>query len=334
MLAYAFQSLNIDSNSEFETEEFENVNDLLAAILVKGVSNQIKRGISREYININEPLHSPVGKININKSINHNSIIRKQLYCDFDNFSEDTYMNQILKTTMMILIKSYDLSTKRKKSLKQLLLYFGNVDEIRKYEIKWYELKYHRNNATYRMLMFICHLIIEGLIMNNIDETGRLISFIDDQKMHSLYEKFVLEYYRRHFPQLSANPSYVDWNVDDEIKGFLPAMKTDITLEKDGKILIIDTKYYSRTMQSNPLYNSRSVHSNNLYQIFTYVKNKDKNNSGLVSGVLLYAKTDEEISPDFDYVMGGNRIGVKTLDLNTNFENIKIQLDNIINEYL
>ena len=72
-------------------------------------------------------------------------------------------------------------------------------------------------------------------------------------------------------------------------------MKTDITLEYQGNILIIDTKYYSHTMQTNSLFNSKTIHSGNLYQIFTYVKNKDIENSGKVSGVLLYAKTTKRL---------------------------------------
>jgi 5-methylcytosine-specific restriction enzyme subunit McrC len=73
-----------------------------------------------------------------------------------------------------------------------------------------------------------------------------------------------------------------------------------------------------------------SIHSCNLYQIFTYVKNKDVNNEGKVSGMLLYAKTEEEVAPDMDAIFSGNRIMVKTLDLNQPFNNIKKQLSNII----
>ncbi|NSW89452.1 MAG: hypothetical protein HPY74_02020 [Firmicutes bacterium] len=112
---------------------------------------------------------------------------------------------------------------------------------------------------------------------------------------------------------INASPAYIDWDVDDGVIEFLPTMKSDITLRYKGKTLIIDTKYYEHTMQANSFYNSRTLHSHNMYQIFTYVKNMDTANSGNVSGVLLYAKTDEEIVPDNDYMMNGNRISVKTL---------------------
>ena len=152
--------------------------------------------------------------------------------------------------------------------------------------------------------------------------------------MHRLFEKFVLEYYRKHHPQYKASPSQINWDVDDGIITLLPIMKTDITLEYQGNILIIDTKYYSHTMQTNSLFNSKTIHSGNLYQIFTYVKNKDIENSGKVSGVLLYAKTDEAITPDNDYLMSGNRIRIKTLNLDKDFSEIKIQLDALINDWV
>lgn len=150
--------------------------------------------------------------------------------------------------------------------------------------------------------------------------------------MSSLYEHFVLEYYRRHFPELNATPSFVPWDTDDGFTEFLPAMKTDITLCLGERVLIIDTKYYGSTMQTNPFFNSRTVHSGNLYQVYSYVKNKDKSHSGLVSGMLLYAKTDEEITPNTTYHMGGNTITVKTLDLNCEFMEISQQLNGIVEE--
>ena len=75
----------------------------------------------------------------------------------------------------------------------------------------------------------------------------------------------------------------------------------------------------------------------NLYQIFTYVKNKEiemQGNDVEISGMLLYARTTSEIQPDSDYVMSGNRISVKTLDLNHDFKIIRNQLDNIVNSHL
>ena len=154
--------------------------------------------------------------------------------------------------------------------------------------------------------------------------------------MSRLYEKFILEYYRREHPKLRASAPHIDWVLDDNFSHGLPKMRSDITLNARGRVLIIDAKYYASTMQSN--FDKRTVHSGNLYQIFAYVKNKQiaferAEESVEVSGMLLYAATDEDIQPDATYRMSGNRISATTLDLDCPFEEIRAQLDGIVEEY-
>lgn len=73
------------------------------------------------------------------------------------------------------------------------------------------------------------------------------------------------------------------------------------------------------------------LNDDNMYQIFTYVKNYDKNNTGNVSGILLYAKTDETVLPDEKpFKIGRKDFSVKTLDLNTEFSEISNRLNEII----
>lgn len=74
-----------------------------------------------------------------------------------------------------------------------------------------------------------------------------------------------------------------------------------------------------------------------MIQIFTYVKNKDSefgDNPHEVSGMLLYAQTDEAVQPDNAYMMSGNRISVKTLNLNCEFAEIAAQLNAIADNFL
>lgn len=329
MLSYAFQALNEDKYLDVATEEFEYAADLLAAILSKGIANQIRRGLGREYLVESDALSSAKGKISISDSIKEHSILKRQLVCTYDVFSENIYMNKILKTTALLLIKSVEVDISRKKALKKVMLYFQNVEELDPRMIRWSAVKYNRNNATYRMLINICYLVIQGLLLKEEDGNHKLSKYIDDQNMYALYERFILEYYRKHYPQFKASAAHIDWNVDDGFVELLPRMKSDITLEFQGKTIIIDAKYYSRMLQYNQMFQSKTMHSNNLYQIFTYVKNKDVNATGNVSGVLLYARTDEEIAPNHDYMMSGNKISVKSLDLSDEFLGIAEQLDRI-----
>lgn len=332
MLSYAFHILKEQGYKNLATEEFSNTADLCAAILAKGVSLQLKCGLGREYIEKTESLSSLRGRIEIGESIKSRSMLKKQMICSFDDFSENSYMNQIIKTTMILLLRT-DISKARKRELRKLLVYFSNIDLLDVYFINW-KVQYDRNNQTYRLLISICYLVIKGLLQTNSDGTTKLMDFLDEQRMCRLYEKFILEYYRKEFPELSANALQIPWALDDGIGEMLPVMQTDITLSRHNTVLIIDAKYYGSTLQSQ--YDIHTIRSNNLYQIFTYVKNKEfqmANVSHKVSGMLLYARTDEAIQPDNTYQMSGNRISVKTLDLNCDFSEIAAQLNGIAEEY-
>ncbi len=332
MLSYAFQVLTEQGFKKIETEEFENVAELCAAILAKGVSLQLKRGLGREYIENTESLSSLRGRIEISESIKTRSTMKRQLICSYDDFSENSYMNRIVKTTMELLLHA-DIAKTRKKELRKLLVFFGNVDLLDVHMINW-RIQYNRNNQTYRMLIAVCFLVVKGLLQTNTDGSTRLMDFLDEQRMCRLYEKFILEYYRKEHPELTASASQIPWALDDGVGDMLPIMQTDIMLSHGGKVLIIDAKYYSHTTQEQ--FDTRTLHSGNLYQIFTYVKNKEAELADVnheVSGMLLYAKTDESVQPNGAYLMSGNKISVRTLDLDCEFSEIAKQLDIIVKEH-
>jgi 5-methylcytosine-specific restriction enzyme subunit McrC len=105
-------------------------------------------------------------------------------------------------------------------------------------------------------------------------------------------------------------------------------MKTDVVLYLPTHTLIIDTKYYTKSMQQQ--YNRASLHSHNLYQMFSYVKNYAASSKLPVTGLILYAKTDAVHSPATDVVISGNRIMAHTLDLDQDFVGIRHQLDALV----
>ena len=333
MLSYAFQVLNEQGYKDVATEQFSNVAELCAAILSKGFSIQLKRGLNREYIEQTDALSAIRGRIEIGESLKTNSMLKKQLICSYDEFSVNSYMNRIVKTTMELLLRS-DISKVRKKELRKVLVFLGEVEPLDIYHINW-GVKYNRNNQSYRMLISICYLVVKGLLQTQKDGSMRLMDFLDEQRMCRLYEKFILEYYRKEHPEIKANASQIPWQLDDGFDEMLPVLQTDIMLTCQEKVLIIDAKYYAETTQQR--FDARTVHSGNLNQIFTYVKNKEAELSGKnheVSGMLLYARTDEEVVPNHEYRMSGNRIAVRTLDLSGDFVSIRHQLDEIAERYL
>lgn len=334
MLSYAFMTLNQEEYESIEKEEFENIHNLFTAILSKGIGRQLKQGLYKEYINKQEDLPVVRGKINMPGTMKKALEKKKMISCEYDELSENNLLNQILKTTSIILLRHGSVQKEYREEMKKKMLLFSGVDEIDPYSIRWSSIKFQRNNHSYRILISVCQLILEGMLLTTEEGEHKLASFVDEQRMHRLYERFILEYYIKEHPELKTSPSQINWALDDGIGTMLPIMQSDIMLEKGETILIIDAKYYSKTTQSQ--HDSHSLISSNLYQIFTYVKNKaeeNKEDGYSVSGMLLYAATDEAIQPDETYQMSGNQISVKTLNLNADFSEISKQLDKIVEKH-
>ena len=330
MLAYAFQELRQNNYAEITGEKFDNIYDLFAEILIRGISYQLKQGLYREYISRNESMQTVRGKIDLNGTIVNRMRNNQQIVCDYDELSENNIYNRILLTTATTLIKHSDVKKEKKSKLKQMMLFFQNVQPIDVHSIRWNALRFDRNNRNYRMLLYLCYFVISEWLMTTEDGKFKMRGFSDDH-MCRLFEKFVLEYYKKHHPDLKPCAAQIDWNIETEQStlNILPIMQTDILLTIGERTLIIDTKYYTRSMQKQ--FDKATIHSNNLYQIHTYVTEYDEYHTGKVDGMLLYAKTQEDIVPDGQLKRkDGNYIYFKTLDLNQDFENIKKQLDGVI----
>lgn len=331
MLTYAFQVLHQTNYDEISSEPFDNVQDLFAAILSKGIAQQLKQGLHREYVNKTEDMAVMHGKLDFVGTMKNRMQNKRLLTCEYDDLSENNIFNQIIKVTVTLLLKEDSVKETSKIALKKEMLFFSGVDEINPLLIRWDALRFNRNNQGYRMLLSICQFVLEGLLLTTDDGVIKLAQFLDEQRMCRLYEKFILEFYRKEVPEVRAKAAKIEWQLDDGISTLLPAMQSDIMLTRGDKTLIIDAKYYSHTTQIQ--FGKASLHSANIYQIFAYVKNQDVGNTGNVAGMLLYAKTDEDITPDMEVVMSGNMISAKTLDLNRTFPEIASQLKTIAKNY-
>ena len=331
MLSYAFTTLNQGGYEDVATEEFENMHNLFAAILAKGISRQLKQGLYREYLNRKEDVAVVRGKIDMPGTIQNRLARKRVLTCEYDELSENNLLNQILKTTVMLLLRHTRVDQEYKSDLKKEMLFFSSVDTIDPTTIRWSAIRFQRNNNTYRMLISLCQLILEGMLLTTDSGEYKLASFVDEQRMNRLYEKFILGYFQREHPDIKAYSPQIAWQVTDGYRTLLPTMQSDIVIsnKKTKKTLIIDAKYYSHNMQMKAPYMTQTLHSGNLYQIFTYVKNWNAAPDETISGMLLYARTDDAIQPDNDYQMSGNQISVKTLDLNCEFAVIAAQLNAI-----
>ena len=256
MLSYAFTTLNQGGYENVETEEFENLHNLFAAILAKGIGRQLKQGLYREYLSRKEDLAVVRRKIDMPGSIQHRLARKRVLTCEYDELSENNLLNQILKTTVMILLQHAKVDAEHKNDLKKEMLFFSNVDTVDPTTIRWSAIRFQRNNNTYQMLISLCQLILEGMLMTTQEGEYKLASFVDEQRMSRLYEKFILEYYTKECPQVKATASQIPWALDDGVGTYLPVMQSDITLTQGNTRSILQTCIRSSPTRRTGIQNS------------------------------------------------------------------------------
>jgi 5-methylcytosine-specific restriction enzyme subunit McrC len=172
-----------------------------------------------------------------------NRLQNKQVIaCEYDELSENNLLNQILKTTLDVLLRSSGVKAERKAALKRVLLFFDGIRTLDPRSIQWNRITIRRNNKSYEMLLNICYFVLDGLLQSTDKGGYRMAQFSDDH-MARLYERFVLEYFRHHHKELSATASQIKWKLSDEsdeaaIK-FLPVMQTDIMLKSKNRLSVM-----------------------------------------------------------------------------------------------
>ncbi|MCH1624442.1 5-methylcytosine restriction system specificity protein McrC [Ferdinandcohnia quinoae] len=332
MLSYAYQTLNLSEYKQIGTEKFENVKELYAKILSIGIPVLIRGGLNKDYINVEETSNVIKGKIDINSTIKKNALVNKRVTVVYDEFSENILLNQIIKATLVYISRSNKINQKVRRLFYGLLPYFTEVSDVELGLKLWKNVRYNRQNIRYQFIVDVCRYLYEQLLFDESSTSQMLKEVQDEQRLSSLYEKFIYAFFKRETKYNVSHPQ-IRWIVDDELTDALPIMQTDLVLQKDKKTLIVDAKFYSENMVARFVGGAAKQKSGNLYQIFTYINNWKKEQDETVAGMLLYAKTTALNQPNHIYHIKGNQILVVSLDLQQDFGGIKESLLAYANQF-
>ncbi len=328
MLCYSFYGEKLDEKDEdnLGDEAFENIYNLFSLLLCMLLKKQIKKGIHKDYNYYINETNIVRGKININETIKSHIFTNKRIVCEYDEYDENCLLNEVIKTTMHFLIKSSKIGSNTKSELKRMLLYFSKVDTIEIKTIKWDQIRFNRNNISNKYIVDLCKLILNELIVSDKNGKNKYKEFLDDTAVSSIYERFIRAYYRKHYPFFNSSSRRI--NINPNNISNIPTLKTDITLEYEGRMLIIDAKFYNKIL-NNGIFGSQIISNDHLNQVFVYVDSQDPLKKGHIKGMLLYAQTIDEPTIDIKYSMIGHDIFIKTLDMNSEWSSITLKLNNI-----
>jgi len=333
LFLYAWKDFRAGPVLKMKAIDSPNFQTLLGHVLIQGTERLSKRGLERGYKSLRENTNVVRGRILVGELLKRNLLKQLKLHCDFDDLTLDIPQNQILKITLMNLLKTRDIEIALKPKIRKNLRLFDGVETISLNRNTFRTLQLSSHNHFYKFLLHICELIHTQLMPD--EKTGGLIFqdiLKDEVRMSSVFENFIRNFYKYEQQTYNVTRDNINWDLEEiapEAVGLLPKMETDTSLRSPDKTIVVETKYYKETLVTGR-YENKKFRSGHLYQLFAYLKNLEANggNDSKAEGILLYPTVKDDIETYFK--VKSHTMRVVTINLAQDWQKIRSDLLNLI----
>ena len=339
MLCYAWNVLPMKGIVKGDEDDYDDAYNLLARVFTIGVGKVIKAGLHHSYIDQEDDLSTVRGKINVQETISRMTLQSKRIVCDFDEYSTDNTFNQIVKYTIVNLIRNEQISKDLRAELKKKLAFFADIGMIEPTKENCRGLIFNRNNALYRLLISVAIMLHSNTMIN--EENGKQIfaDFYRDEQMERVFELFLLNFYSAHLSrtEYKVHAPKVFWPIDeDAVQTWEPWFdidekatnrRTDIVIENKllNRQYIIDAKYYKNAFVKKHFSSEEETYRvAHLNQVRGYIL--DSQYAGEKTGALLYPMTTTDAKKGIMIPIKDANIVLKTINLNEDWRIIEKDL--------
>jgi 5-methylcytosine-specific restriction enzyme subunit McrC len=326
MLCYAWNYIQQADLVDLDQIQGENVLDLLAVVLVQGVEHLARRGLEQNYMSHEEEISGVRGRIDSLRSARRFLLKHGKAACIFDELNVDTLANRIVKSTLRTLESQSDLHTELRQRVHRLRKQLPGILEISVTPRSFRTVQLHGNNQYYRFVLNVCRLIQDNSFVDSRAGQFRFYDFVRDERVMSrIFQDFLYQFAKQEAIGWKVDRTNIPWEANSETDptlAFLPRMETDITLRREDTCLIVDAKYYGRTMTSR--FGVDKFHVGNLYQLLGYLTNYPRRSDEEVRGMLVYPKVNRVVAER--YRIKGFDVSLRTVDMSQPWPQIHQEL--------
>lgn len=330
LLCYAWNHLEQGELVDVSKVPSNEILDLFAVVLCQGVEHLARRGLEQGYVVHEEELFGVRGRIDPLRSSRRFLPQHGRAACIFDELSVNTLPNRIIKNTLRLLDRFSNLHSTLKNKVRTLHNSLPDVPDTDISLQSFRQVQLHSNNRFYLFLLSICKLIHESVQIDPSSGSYKFRDFIRDEKtMAKVFQYFLYNFIRLEVPEWSIKSENIYWNASSETDprlDFLPRMQTDISLRRQSMKVIIDAKYYRKTMSN--YFDTEKFHIGNLYQLLSYLSNSKRKVGDQISGMLIYPEIEKPLRERYQIM--GYEISLVTINLNQSWENIHTDLITLI----
>lgn len=315
-----------------DVNELKTVHDLLGLLLTEGVFRLVRSGLDRGYLDIREDLAGVRGRINVSETMKRALRPRGRVSCDSQELSHNVIHNRILRTTLHNLLRLPTLDDEIRSKVHQAHVKLAGISILTLNRQTFNQVQLDCNRQYYRLLMSVCRLIYEQLLID--ERTGQhRFEELHTKNLATLFENFVVEFYRREQDQFQVNPTKkIKWDhqvTDSEQLKSSPEMEADLILESNERRIILDTKFYQEAMSE--WHQTKKLQSAHLYQLMAYLRNREatKPEGARHEGMLLYPTVSAPVSVDLS--LEGFSVKAHSIDLSQDWRSIHNSMLELIN---
>ena len=242
--------------------------ELLVRLFAERLLAAVRRGLPRRYVAREEDLRLLRGKLDVTRQITHLAARPDRLACRFDELSEDTPLNRVLKAAVSRLARLARTAANAR-LLAELAARFEFVGDsphpLRE------PVRLDRTNAAFHDLHRLARLFLEGDWQSTA--SGRAAGFTLLFPMNVLFETFVGRCLERALARqpvrvrLQARGRHALTGADDQS---LFALRPDAVIEGAEGVVVLDTKW--KELDPGKDDETLGVAQSDVYQMLAYAQ--------------------------------------------------------------
>lgn len=289
------------------------LNETLAALFANQLLEELLRGCERSYVAHEENLRSFKGRLMVGKQLLKNTAHRERFYCRYDQFSENTTMNQVFKAACRFLLGT-TRTPGTQDALRHCLLVLESVSNEMISPAHFKKVTFTRQNERFAELFDFCRLILEERAPTVISGEDRSYSLLFD--MNKVFERFIAAFLHervmpslpdcRLFPHACHNRRSLF--QEEGLRGVLLLAPDILISHKELESnLVIDTKWKNL--------NQSRLADGDLYQLHAYT-----HRYGCGQSILLYPMVQGGLFRDLhvldeNHQRTGRRVSIRFVNM-------------------
>lgn len=285
--------------------------DFIAKRFLTEVEGLHQRGFLKNYVSRIEETNRLGGRILMNESLPHLISKRPVMVCEKDEYSLNIPFNQVMKATLTLLCSNRLVKEETRIRCLKWMELLTDVEDVKLSKEMFLRNPFNRHNYYYKRMMHTALLLYDLTLLSHKNGNWSLFTAeLDDSALNQLFEKFLFHFYRIEQKKYRVSVEQMQWKLEGN-SDFLPSMRTDISLmhRHEKQKIIMDAKFYKNVFQE--YFGKQTFHSNNMYQLFTYLMHQKEELD--VRGILIYPYNETEVNECYRW---NERITIEILTLN------------------